>query len=328
VPNADMISDSIWLNALLEKSIGWTRGRVYSANSTRIGADYGFSGMVYRVGMTTEFGPATIIAKIESPENTRTAVSAHQHISPILRENVPLLYAHEVTEVGGTLLLEDVTPAIQGDDLTGCSKDQAMDIVRLVSHLHRATRLEAAPPGVAVFTTRISDKRHWSRVLAQATARYPQFLTSDRLDRLALLLSELPELVRILGRQPISWIHVDPHLDNILWRPDGSPVLLDWSNARVGPSVIDVAAMLIGYSFRSRPAIEPMDLIRSYRNWVDRPLADLVRGVTAALKSVFIQSIVGWAGERPTDGLLDRKTTLRDDTIGRAIRALDWVDRL
>lgn len=324
--HTNLIRDPVWLNSILEGGGNWQGGPVYTPTAMQIGTDYGFSGKVFRVAITTGAGPATIIAKIETPEKTSAAVFAHQHTPAALQENVPILYGYEVNEREGTLLLEDISPATQGDDLAGCSEDQASEIVTLVSRLHRATRMEAAPRDAPVFTPRISEKASWSENLTRAADRYPRLLTSTLVERLGNLPSGLIDSARTLDSQLISWIHVDPHLDNILWREDGSPVLVDWSNARVGPSVVDLAALLIGYSFRSVPAMKPMTMVGLYGKTVDQPVESLVPGVEAALEIVFIQGIVGWAGEEYNDGFPDRKAMLRDDAMGRAIRAVDWID--
>ena len=46
------------------------------------------------------------------------------------------------------------------------------------------------------------------------------------------------------------------------------------------------------------------------------------------LRAVFVRGIVGWAGEVSNEGFPDRKRRLRDDTIGRAVGALEWTDRI
>jgi aminoglycoside phosphotransferase (APT) family kinase protein len=44
--------------------------------------------------------------------------------------------------------------------------------------------------------------------------------------------------------RPAAWIQADTHLDNILWRLDGSAVILDWCNAAIGPPAVDRAGLL------------------------------------------------------------------------------------
>jgi len=49
-----------------------------------------------------------------------------------------------------------------------------------------------------------------------------------------------PEGIRPCGLPGDRLLHLDLHILNIVWTPDG-PVLLDWANARSGPAAADVA---------------------------------------------------------------------------------------
>lgn len=60
------------------------------------------------------------------------------------------------------------------------------------------------------------------------------------LPRLAELQSAAGELSEPDPNRAISLIHLDLRSDNLLFRPDGSPVLLDWSFATKGPVVLDI----------------------------------------------------------------------------------------
>jgi hypothetical protein len=60
------------------------------------------------------------------------------------------------------------------------------------------------------------------------------------LPRLTELQSAVGELLEPDPHRSISLIHLDLRSDNLLFRPDGSPVLLDWSFATKGPVVLDI----------------------------------------------------------------------------------------
>jgi aminoglycoside phosphotransferase (APT) family kinase protein len=141
----------------------------------------------------------------------------------------------------------------------------------------------------------------------------------------------LPEEIQASGLESPSsdtaWIHVDPHLDNVLWRVDDSPVLIDWSNARIGPPEVDLAAMMMGYAFRTDAPISPEELIRTYADRTAGSVDLITRSVVHALKPAYIQGSMGWVGEESNAGFPDRKERLRDETALRLVRALDWVDR-
>ena len=59
------------------------------------------------------------------------------------------------------------------------------------------------------------------------------------LPRLIELQSAAGELLQPAPERATSLIHLDLRSDNLLFRPDGAPVLLDWSYVTAGPVVLD-----------------------------------------------------------------------------------------
>jgi aminoglycoside phosphotransferase (APT) family kinase protein len=129
---------------------------------------------------------------------------------------------------------------------------------------------------------------------------------------------------------PRSWIHHDLHLDNVLWRPGGTPVLLDWSGAVMGPPGVDVSVLLLDLAFGARPSLSPEELLSTYHEVV------VGSGVTVESRNVvhtgrlalfpLLQGIMGWAGRADDPPPTGRSQALRDYSIAAAIRALTWLD--
>ncbi len=325
-----LLTDAAALGEILDAGGRWGKGRIVTATPSRIGADYGLSGVVHRVEVVLDDGTRTsLIAKTEDPERTRRAVVAWDHAGQKLGRSVPVLYGSVIDEDDGLILTEDISPGRQGDDLGGCSTLEAEDIVDLVARLHVATQFAPGEEGsehAPSFALRPRSPDRWEKALDKATTRYPDVVRSTAVSRLHRLPEQLiEEAAQIDLVAQRSWIHVDPHLDNILWRPDGVPVLLDWSNARIGPPEVDVAALLMGYGFRASPPLRPDALLRRYERTAGRAVDD--DRLRIVLLAVFVQGVLGWAGEESNEGFPDRKRLLRDDTIGRAIRALEWADQ-
>lgn len=325
----ELLNDADALNRLLDEGGRWPHGPISDPVADRIGAEYGLSGVIHRITLRLEDGAtATVVAKSEGRDRTRTAVMAWEHAGHLLGRSVPVLYGWSIGEESGLILDEDISPSRQGDDLVACSADEAGEIVDLLARLHAITDVgdRPPPPEAPEFAVRFSDADRWVLVLERAAARYPDIVDAGHLARLRSLPDRIREDLEVLGTAYARcWVHVDPHLDNILWRADGSPVLVDWSNARIGPPEVDVAALLVGYAFRSRPSLQPADLLSRYEESAGRAVSTPI--LRLVLRTVFVQGIVGWAGEESNDGFPDRKRLLRDDTIGRAIRALDWTDQ-
>lgn len=137
----------------------------------------------------------------------------------------------------------------------------------------------------------------WVDRATRASERFPRILTHD----LTARIRDLPEKVAFALDQlrdgPASWIHVDAHFDNVLWRPDGTAVLLDWCNAAIGPPVADVARFLSeGVDAGSKPALVSA-YVRELRSSgvAHAGLAELRVALELALLPL-PQSAVGWAG--------------------------------
>ena len=140
----------------------------------------------------------------------------------------------------------------------------------------------------------------WRDRLARASERFPEIL-----ERIVEPLLDVPDRVAyagsVLRRGPASWLHVDAHLDNTLFRPDGTVVLLDWCNAAIGPPAIDLARFLIEGVVESSEPKRVTALLSVYTNELRRAgvegvaLAQLQTGFELALLPV-LQGAVGWAG--------------------------------
>jgi thiamine kinase-like enzyme len=56
-----------------------------------------------------------------------------------------------------------------------------------------------------------------------------------------MVLDDLDLLEEAARRGPLSFLHGDCHVENVLHTSDQQPLLVDWQSARVGPSVTDLA---------------------------------------------------------------------------------------
>ena len=145
------------------------------------------------------------------------------------------------------------------------------------------------------------DTDRWRERLARAGERFPELVTPA----VAAQFGDLPERVAVaidqLGKLPASWLQVDAHLDNVLWRPDGSAVLLDWCNAAIGPPVIDLARFLSeGVVAESSSALVHAYVAELQRRGIETGAAEVtVAEMTVALPFALpclLQGAVGWAG--------------------------------
>ena len=81
--------------------------------------------------------------------------------------------------------------------------------------------------------------RRIERSLDDDQSMFPEWLVAERDDVLARTAS-------LAARMPASsWVHLDIRDDNLLVRPDGSGVTVDWGMSRSGPSWIDQVLLAV-----------------------------------------------------------------------------------
>ena len=306
VPSGDGVLDSEFLSRALGAAEDWRYGSVRVVNATRIGAEHGLSGRIHRVTAFTERGGSlSFIVKQETAAAVERELLFRSECGEFLRGCIPgLLFgvADAVAE-RGVLVLEDVAPATQGDVLHGCTADEADAVVRLLARLHSGSWKVAGghAPGLPRWKARPMEHDRWRDRLTRASERFPDALEPSVSSRIRDLPERVADAGERLGSGPVSWIHVDAHLDNTLFRPDGSAVLLDWCNAAIGPPVVDVARFLTEGVLTPLQPERLASLLSVYveelrkRGVTGVGSSEVERGFALALLPL-LQAAVGWAG--------------------------------
>ena len=228
--------------------------------------------------------PGTLVAKLPSSNETSRAtgvamrtyeveVSFYQELATDLPVRSPRCHHAEIDAVSGdfVLLLEDLAPAEQGDQVAGCSVDQA----RLV--LAEAARLHAPLWGDATLD-RLEWPVRWSQesqdgMHAMLTVLWPNFVDRYGEDLDDDVVAMGARFISRLGAYyayrppPHTVIHNDFRLDNLLFgTPEGGPpvAVVDWQTVGVGPGLSDVSYFLgAGLSVEDRRGHEE-ELVREY----------------------------------------------------------------
>jgi aminoglycoside phosphotransferase (APT) family kinase protein len=288
IPRDDDACSFEWLNGALESSADWHEGPIRVMRAKRIGETYGFSGRIHRVSVEAGSGrTVSLIVKEESAEAVERELLVRRHLGDSASSAIARCYAGTTDNVSGrgVLVLEDIAPAIQGDVLGGCTWKGAEAAVRALAQLHAATWMpgdDDYPPHLPRWPATPMDAERWRERLRRARHRFPDLLTAPVHARLRELPASVEASLAELSDTPVAWIHADAHLDNILWRLDGSAVLLDWCNATIGPPAVDVAICLSnGVPARWRQALISAYAGELERSGVDR--AAIVAGTHVAL---------------------------------------------
>jgi thiamine kinase-like enzyme len=118
---------------------------------------------------------------------------------------------------------------------------------------------------------------------------------------------------------PASWIQVDAHLDNVLWRPGGDAVLVDWSQAAIGPPAVDLTRVLVeGVATPGTAA----PLVSRYLDELGRGTAPELREAMALALTPLVQGGVAWAGREDLER--DGRPAALCENMLRGV--LEWFD--
>jgi hypothetical protein len=228
--------------------------------------------------------PHAVVGKFASAdERSRTTglmlrsyeieVRFYQQLAASLPIRTPHAYHADIDTTTGifVLLMEDLAPAVVGDQLAGCTVDEAALALEELAKLH-APRWGDAGLASYEWLDRTSDES-----LAIGEQMLPMLFTgfreryADQLDAEILAVGDrlVPLIPAYLRDRPRPWTiqHGDYRVDNMLFgTPEGGYPLavVDWQTMVHGPGLVDAAYFLgAGLPIDVRRARE-LDLLREY----------------------------------------------------------------
>ena len=278
--DADGLTAALHAAGTLEPSV-----RVVSVDTVPVGT--GQMGDCLRLALgysATTDAPPTLVAKLPSSDETSRAtgmamrtyeveVRFYQELAARLPVRAPRCHHAEIDLATGdfVLLLEDLAPAEQGDQVAGCSVDQAALVLEEAARLHAPLW---GSPELEGFEWAV----RWSQeaqdgLQAMLTMLWPNFverygpdLDEDIVEMGGRFIAALPAYYGHRP-EPHTVIHNDYRLDNLLFgtAEGGPPVaVVDWQTVGVGPGLLDVSYFLgAGLSVDDRRANEET-LVRGY----------------------------------------------------------------
>jgi hypothetical protein len=319
------------LNATLDDR--WEHGTVTGVSAERIGSEYGFSGTVHRLLVDTDTGRHHLVAKSEDAARIRRAGDFRSRYEHSLTGLIPRSYGWRIDDAGetGLLLMEELIGCRQGDVLVAVRPAEATALIDVIARIHTATWMGQIAPHSDLIDWRhtpladVWDDERWESTLERACTRYPADFESDTLARLRRLHAGLPAAIDILGEEPVVFAHMDPHLDNTMWRADGTPILLDWSNATVAPPSYDLAQLVIALALERNGPLEPDMVFDAYGagSWTGEDL----EAATRAGMRLFVRGMVGFVGKEDDRAVHPRLLRIRDRAAADLSAILVWLDR-
>ena len=206
------------------------------------------SGQIHRLVVTTKHGGTrSFVVKQESGAAVERELLFRSHCEELVRHASPVFSAASPMPGAerGVLVLEDITPAAQGDVLHGCTDEEAGAVVRVLARFTAVLWNVTADGSRRVCLA--GARNRWSPTAGVIDSRgRPSDFRDSGADVGPCSICRRGSRMRSAcsAEGPASWLHVDAHLDNTLLRPDGTVVLLDWCNAAVGPPAVDLARFL------------------------------------------------------------------------------------
>lgn len=180
-----------------------------------------------------------------------------------------------------TLILEDMSPAIQGDQMKGCSVEVAQRAIDELAALHATSWNDATLEGHRWLKSLI-DLEH--RLLGLVQKHSPEFvrrlgsqLDSEALQLIKQMNAGYENLISVQAKQPRALVHGDYRADNLLINEKQQPlriVAVDWQTVTLGPPLQDVAYFIGASLTVDDRRTHEAALLKSYHEQL------LVRGVT------------------------------------------------
>jgi hypothetical protein len=249
---------SEWTTAVLaQNGIAATVSRV-----STVPVGNGQMGSCYRlfIAYGAGDGPDRLIVKLPASDPAsraagqlgyRCETTFYRTVADRVRLDIPRCYfaAMNASGDGFTLVLEDLAPAEAGDQIAGCSLDQARAAAVNVAGLHAPTWNDSS-----------LRELDW---LIPDLAAYPEMAAAFLVDATAQFVDRYevtPDIAATLrgfadrfvdwatGRpEPFALLHSDYRLDNLLFAQSDTPrpvVAVDWQVVTVGCPLRDVAFMV------------------------------------------------------------------------------------
>ena len=348
-----------WLTEALRSAGCVTQARVVSLEWELIGEGVGFLGQIARVtpayDQVDDGAPRTLVAKFPSPVDTARQMAAmyglyqcevnfYRHLASDIALRTPRCYYHAISDDATTflLLLEDLSASARmGDQVKGCSLDDARLAVRELARFHaawwdapRLAELSWLPLGEDL--GRISMETAYPAAWQTCLDQFGHLLSPAQREALPTLNKRVLGMFDQFADAPLTIMHADYRLDNMFF---GAPecgfdfAVIDWQITNRGWGAYDVAYFIGTNLEPSLRRAEEMSLLREYHttlteartggepyDW-ERCRVDYVRSMAMLFANMI-------ANAASLDTANERGVALFDMIIGRVAAAAEDLQAL
>lgn len=295
-------------------------GPVQSFTIEQIGEGFGLSGSTFKTDLRlVDAPPRQAAIKFASSGPTAREITFFEHCAADTPLRLPEFVAGAIDREAdrGVVVLEYLADLRQGDVLAGSTRAEAITLAKMLARLHAAwwgvddaaTRPLAELGGYPIASAGIRDGR-----LTPFLDQFGRSLSSSMRE----LIEDLPKRLALahetLRMGPMTLIHRDWHLDNILFAPEGEPFVIDWQGAAVGPPATDLARFMVECltadqlrSYGSEALLAYLEELSDHG--IHRPMSVASQEIVLALGNL-LAGTINWLGGTPPDPPGSRKEAL------------------
>lgn len=257
--------DPAWMTAVLRASGALPTGRVTSLDVKPVGN--GLVGDSYRFTLGYDGAPATapasVVGKFAAADPSSRASGAafnlygrevgfYRELASTVRIITPKTHFAEIDPETSafTLIFEDFGPARPGDQLTGCSLDDARTALLEAAALHAPRWNDASLRDIAWLSAGADMYPAIIAALPGVIGAYRERYDGVLEPEYMALVERLPDIMgqfQGAAEGPFTVQHGDFRLDNILFDIQGGSRrmgTLDWQTLAIGPGLTDVTYFL------------------------------------------------------------------------------------
>lgn len=255
-----------WLTAVLRRSGVLPEGRVDSFEAEEVGTGQVGSNVRFRLRTSGAHAgaPASVVGKFASKDplsratgvaqgNYLREVRFYQQVAPTVGIRTPRCHYAEIEPASAefALLFEDLAPARQGDQIRGCTRDEAALALAELAKLHAPRWNDPSLAGLDWLQQGSPERARlleaiYKEVWPGFVARFAERLPPECL-ALAERLADHLEAWATPRPGPLTVTHGDYRLDNMLFgSPEGGAPLavVDWQTPALGVALGDASYFL------------------------------------------------------------------------------------
>lgn len=345
-----------WFTTIFRANAILTSEAVVGLHTEIIGQDQGFTGVVARVLLQytnhEEAAPSSVVVKF--PTATRSTPSAYraaqsqdgvatrryfercsrevffyQQIAPLSALPVPRLYYGAADYATGRviLVLEDLRLFSAGDALRACTLQEATLVIDRLAHFHaqwwKNPQLETFSWLPLWGGDSQAAQSRYRQCLAPFLQRFGWRVPRPVLGVIDALATNYGAVRSRLQGTPVTMIHGDLHLDNILFHPQASApgmVVIDWQGVACGRGAIDLALFLFGSLETTTRRAAEGNLLQRYHELLkvsgvtEYSFSQLMEDCRLALLWLLGAQVV-WLGSIDIDSLSGRELDLVEASL-------------